>query len=153
MMLLKNRLVNSMVVSIISLLYGALFMLISGHVEFISILPKGRANYDFWEGWCKFLLVGNIKYIGIVTILIGLIILARTILTIIKYRRVKLDEYEVSLLQRGLSVAGITAILLIPILLILILSEPQYAVPFALFFVVVTWSAFALTSLYFVFRL
>lgn len=152
MILLKNRLLNSTAVTLISLFYGALFILISEHIEFISIMPKSSANYAFWDEWREFLLSGNIKYIGIATILIGLIILARAIYTSIKYKRVELDEYEVSLLQKGLGVAGITAILLIPILLILVLSEPQYAVPFALFFAIITWSTFALASLFFVFR-
>jgi len=152
MMLLRNRLVNSVIVTVISLFYGLLFIFISGHIEFIDILPKSVANYAFWDKWRIFLFSGNIKYIGISTIFIGLIILAKAVYSFLKYRRLELDEYEVSLLKRGLGMAGITAILLIPILLILVLSEPQYSVPFIMFFVILTWSFFALTSLYFAFR-
>ncbi|MEL7571184.1 MAG: hypothetical protein AAGU14_11585, partial [Eubacteriaceae bacterium] len=81
MMLLKNRLVNSIIITMISLFYGILFILISGHMEFIRTIPTSMANYAFWDEWRIFLLTDNVRYIGISTIFVGLIILLRTIYT------------------------------------------------------------------------
>jgi hypothetical protein len=152
MTFLRGRLLNATVVTLISLFYGAIFMIISGHMEFISIIPEKDANMGFMEPWRQFLLSNNLKYLGATMICMGLVILARTIYVVIKHDKIELSEHETALLQKGLCITGIMTIILLPLLFLLILSQPNFSVPYTTLFIVVTWGTFSFASLYFVFK-
>lgn len=136
MKILRKPQINAAVIAVISAFYAAMFALISGHVEFDRMLDHANTlDYAFWNAWTVFLKQGNLKYIGYayiaVTIVIGIISFAK---------RRSYDEYQASILGKGIMVMGIALVVLFPIALLLVLSDPQYAIETVMLLVVVHWS-------------
>ena len=62
-------------------------------------------------------------------------------------RKKSYDEYQAGIIATSFIVTGVALLLLFPAALLLIVSDPGYAVEAVLFLVVVHWSVFLLASL------
>lgn len=51
----------------------------------------------------------------------------------------KYDEYQLALLNKSLVIAGVLSVLSVPAIMVLILSDPSYAVETIFLFAVVQW--------------
>ncbi|WP_407272439.1 hypothetical protein [Radiobacillus sp. PE A8.2] len=149
MSLLKQPIININFIGFMSAIYSFIFIFTSGHMEFISILSHGETlNSAFWNGWSNFLRTGNMRFIGY--LIIGLTI-AIIIFILIK-RRKKYDEYQVSILSKSLLVAGTLSILMIPFMMILVLSDSNYAVEIIFLFASVQWVSVLVSYLVYVIK-
>ena len=137
MKILRKPQINAVIIAVISLFYAAVFILVSGHVEFERILNHANTlDCAFWNTWAVFLKQGNIKYIGYAYIAVTLGIVGASFAG-----RQTYDEYQISILGKGLMVMGIAMTVLFPISLLLVLSDPRYAIETLIFLAVVHWSA------------
>ena len=142
----RKPLVNAAVISVVSGFYSLVFILISGHIEFERILNHAvTLNSTFWNGWSSFLQQGNIKYIGYAYIVLTLAIVILSL-----FRKREYDEYQSSVLEKGILVMGIVMMLLFPAALILTLSDPSYCVETMLFLIVGHWSTVLIADLIYV---
>ena len=143
MKLMKNPYINATVIAIISIFYAIIFIITSGHIEFQSILNHAQTlNSSFWNGWSAFLQQGSLKYVGYCYIIVAVCIL---MLSLIKKKNY--DEYQISILTTSFTITGIMLLLLFPIALLLVMSDPNYAVETIIFLVVIHWSVFLLVNL------
>lgn len=143
MKLMKNPYINAAVIAIISIFYTAIFIITSGHIEFQSILNHSQTlNSTFWNSWSAFLQQGNLKYIGYVYIVVAVCILVLSFI-----RKKSYDEYQVGILTTSFIATGIVLLLMFPVALLLVMSDPNYAVETLMFLVVVHWSVFLLVNL------
>lgn len=149
MSILRHPVINILFISFMSAIYSFIFIFTSGHMEFVSILSHGRTlNSGFWNGWSDFLRTGNMKFIGY--LIIGL---TAVILVFILVKRMKkYDEYQVSILAKSLFVAGFLSIMMIPFLMIMLLSAPNYSTETILLFATVQWLGVLISYLFFVVR-
>lgn len=149
MTFITNKVTNAVFIALLSLVYGGLFLLISDHMEFISILPpKASANYGFWNTWLAFIYDGGLTIIGYT--ILGITVAIGGLSFFGSYR--KLDEYQSALLLKVIMVSGLITLVSFPLLVINLLSEPLFAIPFTLFFVVVVWLFFQITYLLFLIK-
>jgi len=149
MNLLKNPVANALFIGFMSAIYSFLFIFISNHNEFLRLLSKRKTlQSDFWNRWSDFIRAGNMRYIGYVIIILAFIIL---LLMLLK-RTKKYDEYQFSLLSKSLIIAGILSILMIPIIMILILSDPSYTIETIFLFAVIQWLGVLTTDLVYVIK-
>lgn len=132
-----------------SAIYSFIFIFTASHMEFVSILSHGETlNSSFWNGWSDFLRTGNMRFIGY--LIIGLTI-AIIVFILIKKRK-KYDEYQVSILSKSLLVAGTLSILMIPFMMILLLSDSNYAVETIFLFASVQWVSVLVSYLIYVIK-
>ncbi len=125
-----------------SFLYSFLFIFTSNHLEFTRLLSKNTTlNSSFWNSWSEFIQTGNMKYFGFFIIILTIIIL---VLSFIK-RAEELDEYQVSILSRSVLIAGILSIGLVPIVMIIILSDPNYTIAVMFLFATIQWLGVLIT--------
>lgn len=149
MSLLKQPMINIIFIGFMSVIYSFIFIFTAGHMEFVSILSHGETlNSDFWNGWSDFLRTGNMRFIGY--LIIGLTI-AIIVFILIK-RRKKYDEYQVSILSKSLLVAGTLSILMIPFMMILLLSDSNYAVETIFLFASLQWVSVLVSYLIYVIK-
>lgn len=148
MKLLRKPIVNAAIILLVTAFYSLVFILTSGHMEFESILNHSNTlNNAFWNNWSVFLAQGNLKYIGYAYIVFALFIV---ILTTIKKR--DYDEYQVGILEKGLIIAGLVMILMLPLALLLVLSDPNYAIETLIFLVVAHWTTVLVADLIYVIK-
>jgi len=149
MKVLKHSMINAVFVGLMSFIYSFLFIFTSNHIEFFRLNSKCKTIQSaFWNGWSDFIIRGNMKFIGYVIISLTLIIL----LIIFLKRRKEYDEYQISILTRSLIVAGVLSIIMIPIIIIQLLSDPNYTIETIFFFAVVQWFGVLITDLIFVIK-
>ncbi|MBP3951785.1 hypothetical protein [Bacillus suaedae] len=149
MSLLKQPIINIIFIGFMSGIYSLIFIFTAGHMEFVSILSNGETlNSAFWNGWSDFLRTGNMRFIGY--LIIGLTI-AIIIFILIK-RSKKYDEYQVSILSKSLLVAGTLSILMIPFMMILLLSDSNYAVEIIFLFASIQWVSVLVSYLVYVIK-
>lgn len=143
MKFLRNPYIHASLISIISIFYAAVFIITSGHTEFYRILNHGQTlNSAFWNGWSSFLHQGCLKYVGYAYLTIVVCILLFSFL-----RKKSYDEYQVHILTKSFITTGVPLLLLFPVALLLVVSDPNYAVETLLFLVVIHWSVFLLVNL------
>lgn len=143
MRMLKNPYIHAALTLIISLIYGAIFILISGNPEFEGMLNHSNTlNSTFWNNWSSFLRQGDLKYIGYLYIA-----LAVCMITLSFLRKKNYDEYQAGILSGSLVSTGLFLLFLFPITLLLVLSDPNYAVEAVLLLIVAHWSVFLMTNL------
>lgn len=149
MSILRHPVINILFISFMSAIYSFIFIFTAGHMEFISILSHSRTlDSGFWNGWSNFLKTGNMKFIGY--IIIGL---SAVIIVFILLKRTKeYDEYQVSILAKSLFVAGFLSIMMIPFLMIMLLSAPNYSTETIVLFATIQWLGVLVSYLYFVIR-
>ena len=149
MIFINNKVTNAVFMALLSLVYGGLFLLISGHMEFLGTLPpKSSANYGFWNNWLAFIYGGGLTIIGYIILGTTLVIVGLSLFGSCR----KLDEYQSALLLKVIMVSGLVTLVSFPLLVINLLSEPLFAIPFTLFFVVVIWFFFQITYLLFLIK-
>lgn len=136
MKILRKPIVNAAIISIVTAFYSLVFIITSGHAEFERMInhPNTLAN-SFWNSWSTFLLEGNLKYLGYIYIL-----LAIAVDTLSFIRKRDYDEYQTGILEKGLVIAGIVMILVFPLALLLVLSDPNYSIETLVFLVVAHWT-------------
>lgn len=143
MRIMRNPYINAAIVSVISLIYAVTFILTSNHFEFDKMLNHEETlNSAFWNGWSAFLRQGNLKYIGYVYILTFIFIIILSIL-----RKRNYDEYQVGILTTSFVSAGFLLLFLFPVALLLVLSDPNYAIETILFLIITHWSVFLIADL------
>lgn len=148
MKILRKPQTNAIIISVVSIFYALVFILISGHLEFERILDHAETlNSPFWNDWSAFLKQENLKYIGYAYIVLTLAIV---IISIVRKR--DYDEYQTGILEKGLIVMGAAMILLFPIALILVLSDRSYSIETMMFLVVAHWSIVLLADLIYVIK-
>lgn len=149
MSLLKLPIVNALFISGLTTFYSFIFIFTANHIEFLSMLSSNQTlSSPFWNGWSDFVRAGNLKYVGYLFIAITVFVL----FTMLVKRTKKYDEYQTSMLARSLLVAGVLSILMIPFIMILLLSDPNYSVETILFFVTIQWFGVLATDLFYVLR-
>ena len=149
MKLLKHSMGNALFIGFMSSIYSFLFIFTSDHIEFQRLLSHSDTlQSDFWNGWSDFIRGGNMKYIGYAIIILTLVIILVMLFKPMK----KYDEYQVSILSKSLIVAGILSILMIPIIMILILSDPSYVIETIFLFAVIQWFGALITDLVYVIK-
>ena len=148
MRIIRNPKVNAAIILIVTAFYSPIFILTSGHVEFERLLNhSGTLKSAFWNAWSAFLAQGGLKYVGY-----AYIALAAAIVVLSLIRKKNYDEYQIGILEKGFIVSGIVMICLFPAALILILSDPNYAVEALSLLVVVHWSAVLIADLAYVIK-
>lgn len=148
MKIIRKPIVNSAVVTLISAFYIAVFIITSGHAEFERILNHAvTLNSDFWNSWSDFLKQGHLKYVGYLYILLTAAIIISSFI-----KRRDYDEYQCRMLEKGLIASGIVMVLLFPIAMISILSDPNYCVETITFLVVAHWLVCLIVDLVYVIK-
>lgn len=149
MSILRHPVINILFISFMSAIYSFIFIFTAGHMEFISILSHSRTlDPGFWNGWSNFLKTGNMKFIGYMIIGLSAVI----IVFILLKRTKEYDEYQVSILAKSLFVAGFLSIMMIPFLMIMLLSAPNYSTETIVLFATIQWLGVLVSYLYFVIR-
>lgn len=148
MKLLRKPLINAAITSIVSIFYAFIFILTPGHMEFERILNHlDTLNSPFWNAWSAFLKQGNMKYVGYTYIVLAVIIV---ILSVI--RKQDYDEYQIGILEKVFIAMGATMMIVFPIALILVLSDPLYSIETLMFLVVIHWSVVLIADLIYVIK-
>lgn len=148
MKILRKPQTNAVIISVVSIFYALVFIIISGHLEFERILNHAETlNSPFWNGWSIFLKQGNMKYIGYAYMALTLAIV---IISIVRKR--DYDEYQTGILEKGMIVMGTALMLLFPIALIMVLSDHSYSIETLMFLVVAHWSIVLIADLIYVIK-
>lgn len=143
MNLLRNPKINAAIILVITIFYSFVFILTSGHLEFERILSHATTlNSGLWNFWSEFLIRGHLKYIGYVFLVLAFVIVVLSLI-----RGKGYDEYQTSILQKGLTSAGIVLLCLFPLTLLLILSDPNYSIEAITMLVAAHWSAVLIAEL------
>ncbi len=143
---LKHSIINVFFIGLMSATYSFIFIFSSDHVEFLNLLSKSKTlQSDFWSWWSDFIRSGNMKYIGYAIIGLTLTIF----LLILLKRTKKYDEYQVSIISRSLIVAGIISIMMMPIIMVMLLSDPNYTVETIFLFTVIQWFGVLIADLFY----
>lgn len=145
--LLKNPVTNAIGLSIFTAFYGLIFIITSGHQEFVNLLYYERLSVvqPFWSAWSTFLALGYHAYIAY-----SLIALSTLIVLMLLLRRHPYDEYHADVLIKCLAVAAILTLAAIALFYLLILSEPNGIVEKFTLFIVIHWGTVVLADLVYV---
>ncbi len=142
----KRPVINALFISILSAFYAFLFIFISGHMEFRRMVHlKGTLKIPFINAFTGFIMGNNMKYIGYAIIVIAAVILVITLL-----RRKEYDEYQQSIQTQCALAVGILTIVMVPLLLLFILSDPNYSIEFIFLFIIIHWFCVLITDLIYV---
>ena len=149
MTLFKNPFTNIIFIISMSAVYSFIFIFTSDHIEFSGLLTHTQTlNSPFWNEWSDFIKAGNMKFIGY--FIIGLTVI---ILLFMAIKRTKnYDEYQLSILNRCFIIAGFISILMLPVIMVMLLSDPNYAVETILLFASVQWVSVIVLYLIYVIR-
>ena len=148
MKIMRNPKVNAAIILIITAFYSPVFILTSGHIEFERMLNHaGTLNNAFWNAWSTFLMQGNLKYIGY-----AYLVLAVAVVILSLIRKQNYDEYQIGILEKGFIVSGIVMVCLFPAALLLVLSDPYYAIEALTLLVVMHWSTVLIADLAYVIK-
>ena len=146
MKVIRNPKISAAMILGVTAFYSLVFIVTPGHIEFERLLNHSRTlSSPFWNGWSDFLARGNMKYVGYAYIVLALAVVVLSFL-----RKRDYDEYQAGLLNKGLIAAGIVAVCLFPLALLLILSDRYYAVEAILLLTAAHWSAVLLADLAYV---
>lgn len=140
---------NAVFLSLMSACYAFLFILTSDHLEFSRLLSKSNTlQSGFWNGWSGFIRAGSMKYVGY-----GIIALTAVILVLMLLKRTKsYDEFQMSILSKSLIIAGILSIVMLPVLMVMLLSDTNYTVETIFLFGTVQWFSILFAELFYVVR-
>lgn len=149
MKFLKYSIINAAFIGLMSAIYSFIFIFTSDHIEFLRLLShKDTLQSDFWNWWSDFIRDGNMMYIGYTIIILTFVILLLMFFKPMK----RYDEYQISILSKSLIIAGVLSILMIPVIIILILSDPSYTIETIFLFAVVQWLGVLLTDMIYVIK-
>lgn len=122
-------------ITLFTLFYTALFYFTSNHMELNSMLANGTLQSHFWNGWSDFIAAGNMKFVGYLLAILTLTI----IVTMVFKGRKQYDEYQASILEKLMIVAGGVSMVMLPLMLFMFLSDRNYLVENLFLFVTVQW--------------
>lgn len=149
MTLLRNPIVNALFISLISSFYSFLFIFTSNHIEFLSMLNHSKTlQSDFWNSWSNFISAGNMRYVGYFILVLTCIIL---VVMFFKHRK-KYDEFQISILLKSILFAGILSILLMPIIILTLLSDPNYTIETIFLYATFQWVGLLVADLFYVIK-
>lgn len=141
--MLKRPQYNAIFIAILTAFYSFLFLFIADHAEFLGMVhPKTTLQWSFINRFTDFLVSGDLKYFGYAFILTAAAIVVVTLL-----RHKKYDEYQRGVLAKCTLAVGILTVLMVPVLLLCILSDPNYSLEFIFLFIIVHWSGVLITDL------
>lgn len=139
MTIFRKPITNALFITFFSCIYCLLFSIPADHIEFYRLMNKQQTlNYCF-----KFIREGNTRYISM---LFGALTVSIIILSVIK--RKKFDEYQFKGLIHSLMYCGLLSILLIPITLLSILSDRNYAIETIYVIATIDWLTILLVDLF-----
>ena len=150
MTLFKNPFINIIFIIFMSSVYSFIFIFTSDHIEFLGLHSHGQTlNSPFWNEWSDFIKAGNMKFIGYFIISLTVIIL---LFMAIKRTKNYYDEFQLSILNRCFILVGFISILMVPVMMIMLLSDPNYAIETILLFASVQWISVLVLYLFYVIR-
>ena len=121
MKVIKSRGATSLFVVLLSVFHAFIFIFTSNHPEFHRLLAKKDTLQGFWNEYSAFVAVGHMKYIGYLLLFLSLVVCGLYFV-----KRKGASERMKS--NNGLMVGGGLSLLLYPILLLLVLSDSNYAI-------------------------
>jgi uncharacterized MnhB-related membrane protein len=140
----NNSKISTLFISVISAFYAFLFIITSNHIEFIRLFPHSKTlNSVFWNCWSTFVQNGNMKYMSYVIIILTTVIIFLTI-----FKKQKYNEYEI--MARGFVTAGIISVFLFPLLLLLVLSDINYAIESMFLIMSIQWISVLIVNLFYI---
>ena len=149
MTLFKNPFTNIIFIIFMSVVYSFIFIFTSDHIEFLGLLSHTQTlNSPFWNEWSDFIKAGNMKFIGY--FIIGLTVIILLCMTI--KRTTNYDEYQLSILNRCIIAAGFISIVMVPVVMVMLLSDPNYAIETIFLFASVQWVSVIVLYLIYVIR-
>lgn len=136
MKMFEHSVVNVLFLIFISVTYSFLFIFTSNHMEFTRLLPKTETlRAPFWNAWSTFIEAGNMKYIGYAILVLSILILFVTLFK----KPIKLKECQSDIFSKSMIGAGVLSIILIPVVIILILSDPNYTIAVLFLLATIQW--------------
>lgn len=139
---------HAAIISFITLFYASIFIFTSNHMEFNNMLANGTLQPPFWNGWSSFIEAGNMKYIGYIMIVLTAIILV----TMVIKKQKRYDEYQLSILNKLLVIVGIVSLIMLPIVLFILLSDPNYLIETLFLFALIQSFSVLLGNLVYTFK-
>ena len=128
------------------MIYYLLFTFPINYIEHtLTSKPQTLAS-SFWNQCTLFISLGYTKYIGILFIILALTI------AFFSLKSKKYDEYQLNGLLCGLICCGLITILLIPICLLLILSDRNYVIEIIYVIATIDWLTVMTVDLIFVIK-
>lgn len=144
MTILRKPIINALFITLFSCIYCMLFTIPANHIELYRILNKPETlNSHFWNYCTNFIVEGNTRYISIIFSALTVSII---ILSVIK--RKKFDEYQFKGLIHSLMYCGLLSIFLLPISLLLIISDRNYAIETIYVIVTIDWLTILIVDLF-----
>lgn len=136
MKMFEHSIVNVLFLIFISVTYSFLFIFTSNHMEFTGLLPKTETlRTPFWNAWSTFIEAGNMKYIGYTILVLSILILFVTLFK----KPIKLKECQSDIFSKSMIGVGVLSIILIPVVIILILSDPNYTIAVLFLLATIQW--------------
>lgn len=144
MTIFRKPIISTLFITFFSCIYCLLFAIPANHMELYRVLNKRETlNSPFWNYCTNFIKEGNTRYISM---LFGILTVSIIMLSVIK--RKKFDEYEFKGLTHSLMYCGLLSILLLPITLLLIISDRNYAIETIYVIVTIDWLTILLVDLF-----
>lgn len=141
--MIKRPAQNAFFISVLSAFYAFLFIFTAEHEEFQSLVhSKDTLQAPYINAFTEFIMGGYMKYVGYLFLVIAAVILIITIL-----RHKKYDEYQKNILTKCALAVGILTIIIVPLLLISILSDPNYSIEYIFLFIIIHWFGVLVTDL------
>lgn len=144
MTIFRKPIINALFITFFSCIYCLLFSIPADHIEFYRLMNKQQTiDNTFWNFCFRLIREGNARYISM---LFGVLTVSIIILSVIK--RKKFDEYQFKGLIHSLMYCGLLSILLIPITLLSILSDRNYAIEIIYVIATIDWLTILLVDLF-----
>ena len=115
---------HGLIITIVSGFYAVLFIFTANQMELNSMLANSTLSSRFWNGWSDFIRNGHMQYVGYTIALLTLV----SIITMLIKKHAQYDEFQISILVKLLVVAGVVSILLLPIVIVMLLSDRNYLI-------------------------
>ena len=112
------------------------------------MLANGTLQSPFWNSWSSFIEAGNMKYLGYTMIALTVIIL----FTMLIKKQKRYDEYQLSILKKLLVIVGIVSLIMLPIVLLILLSDPNYLIETLFLFAAIQAFSVLLSNLVYTFK-
>ena len=135
-------------IGIMSAFYAFFFIFTANHMEFTSMLANGTLQSRLWNNWSNFLATGAMTYVGYT--IIALALLSFIIMFIKKTKRY--DEYQSSILTKLLVIGGVISMIMLPLIMFMLLSDPNYTIETIFLFVTIQWLGILIANLYYVLK-
>lgn len=146
--ILRYPATNAVCISLFSIFYGMLFLIVSRGERFTGLFYAQAANgadHPFLASWSEFLSAGYLVYLAYVmfalTILVVVLLLSRSH---------PYDEYHTALLVNCLAVATVLTLIAIALFYLLILIDDNGIVEKFTLFIVIHWVTVVLADMVYV---